>query len=109
MKYFLTCLIVFVFLNGYSQNNVYIITEKFDGLISAPSYDSVFVTDPTGTTTVQVIPNMNSNLKNHNSALNTIFNNVTQQGYRMVENGPMQLGFSTPNHYYTHTWYFCQP
>ena len=108
MKYLLTFLLACIFLNGFSQNNVYIITEKFDGLISAPSYDSVFVTDPAGVTSFQIIPHANVNLKNHNSALNIIFNNITQLGYRMVENGPLQLGYSNPS-YYTHTWYFSQP
>ena len=108
MKYFLAFLIACVFLKGFSQNNVYIITEKFDGLSTTPTYDSVFVTDPTGFTSVQIIPHANINLKNHNSALNIIFNNTTQLGYRMVENGPLQLGYSSPG-YYTHTWYFCQP
>ncbi len=47
MKYFLTFLIACVFLNGFSQNNVYMITEKFDGTIGfLPSFDSVFVTTP---------------------------------------------------------------
>lgn len=108
MKYFFACLFGFCFLNMFSQNNVFIITEKFDGMISAPTYDSIFVTDPSGVTNVQVIPHLNINLKSHNSALNIIFNNVTEQGYKMVENGPMQLGFNSPA-YYTHTWYFCQP
>lgn len=108
MKYFFACLFGFCFLNMFSQNNVFIITEKFDGMISAPTYDSIFVTDPSGVTNVQVIPHLNVSLKSHNSALNIIFNNVTEQGYKMVENGPMQLGFNSPA-YYTHTWYFCQP
>ena len=87
---------------------MYIVTEKFDGMISAPTYDSVFVTNPSGVTSIQTIPHMNMNLKNHNSSLNIIFNSITNLGYKMMENGPMQLGFNTPS-YYTHTWYFYHP
>jgi hypothetical protein len=93
---------------SYSQNGLYIVTEKFDGLVSAPTFDSVFITNPSGITTTQIIPHYNLNLKNHNSSLNIIFNNIVSLGYRMVENGPMQLGFNNPS-YYTHTWYFCKP
>ena len=108
MKKILTLIALGFTLNAYSQNGIYIVTEKFDGMFSAPTYDSVFVTNPLGVTTFQVIPHIHLNLKNHNTSLNIIFNNITQLGYKMVENGPMQLGFNTPA-YYTHTWYFCQP
>lgn len=108
MKTLLLSVICLVSLSAYSQNGIYIVTEKFDGMVSSPTYDSVFVTNPSGVTTVQTIPHINKNLKNHNSTLNLIFNNISQLGYKMVANGPMQLGFNNP-YYYTHTWYFYQP
>jgi hypothetical protein len=92
-----------------AQNAIYIVTEKFNGLSASQTYDSVFVTNPAGITTVQAIPFMTENLQNHNSSLNQIFNNITTLGYSMVGNGPMQLGFNLPSFYYTHTWYFQKP
>lgn len=91
-----------------AQNAIYIVTEKFDGQSASQTFDSVFVTNPQGVTTVQSIPYLSQNLRNHNSSLNQIFNSITTLGYRMVGNGPLQLGSSFPNFYSTHTWYFQQ-
>ena len=105
MKYLLSFLFCFGFLNMFSRNNIFIITENLEGMISAPTSDSIFVTGPSGGTNVQVIPHLNVSLKSHNSELNIIFKNVTEQGYKIVENGPMQLGFhSSP--FCTYTWCF---
>ena len=109
MKLILSALIFLITQIVYSQTGMYIVTEKFDGMMSAPTYDSVFVTNPSGVTTTQTLPHINSNLKNHNSSLNLIFNSIANQGYKMVENGPMQLGFNNNPSYYTHTWYFYKP
>jgi hypothetical protein len=88
MKYFLTFLIACVFLNGFSQNNVYIITEKYDGQIAFfPSFDSVFVTTPAGITTTYSIPNYIGNTAAHDAQFNTILNGVISQGYRVMEMG----------------------
>ena len=88
MKYFLTFLIACVFLNGFSQNNVYMITEKYDGQIAfLPSFDSVFVTTPAGITTSYSIPNYIGNTAAHDAQFNTILNGVISQGYRVMEMG----------------------
>jgi hypothetical protein len=108
MKNYLILFSLIISFNTFSQSGMYIVTEKFDGMSATPTFDSVFVTNPSGTTTVQTIPHINLNLKNHNSSLNLIFNNIVSLGYKMTENGPMQLGFSSP-FYYTHTWYFYKP
>jgi len=108
MKKLLFSFALFVSFHSLSQSGMYIVTEKFDGLASTPTYDSVFVTTPLGNTTVQTIPHINQNLNNHNSSLNLIFNSIVSLGYKMVETGPLQLGFNTP-FYYTHTWYFYKP
>ena len=71
---------------SYAQNNVYIITEKFDGLIGfAPSYDSVFVTNPQGVTTKYNIPNYIGNTAGHDSEFNQILNGILSQGYKIIE------------------------
>jgi hypothetical protein len=108
MKNYLILFSLIISFKSFSQAGMYIVTEKFDGMSSTPTFDSVFVTNPFGITTVQTIPHINLDLKNHNSSLNLIFNNIVSLGYRMTENGPMQLGFGSP-FYYTHTWYFYKP
>jgi hypothetical protein len=72
----------------FSQNNVYIITEKYDGQIGfLPSFDSVFVTSPAGITTAYSIPNYIGNTGAHDAQFNTILNGIINQGYRLMEMG----------------------
>jgi hypothetical protein len=88
---------------------MYIVSEKANvaGLTSTtPVFDSVFVTNPLGITTVSVIPHLTKNLKNHNSSLNLIFNPITILGYKMVGNGPLVQGIGFDVYYF---WYFQQP
>jgi hypothetical protein len=109
MKNYLILFSLTFSLNSFSQSGMYIVTERFDGLAGAPTFDSVLVTNPQGITSVQVIPHINQNSIGHNSSLNLIFNNLVQLGYRMVETGPMQLGFNWPSYVYNHVWYFYKP
>jgi hypothetical protein len=69
--------------NLFSQ--IYIITEKFDGSTSAPpTFDSVFVTNPSGTTTSYKIPNFVKSPASHDSQFSTILNNIVNQGYKVL-------------------------
>lgn len=81
---------LFLFLSlvhfSFAQNNVYTITEKFDGIIGfVPSYDSVFVTNPQGVTTKYNIPNYIGNTAAHDSQFNQILNGILSQGYKIIE------------------------
>jgi hypothetical protein len=79
---------IVVSLTSYSQNGLYIVTEKHDGIIGfVPSYDSVFVTSPIGVTTSYNIPNYLTNPSGHNSQLSLILNGIISQGYRIIEMG----------------------
>jgi hypothetical protein len=88
MKKILTIISLVFAVNSFAQNNVYIVTEKYDGQIGfLPSFDSVFVTSPQGITTSYSIPNYISNTAAHNSQFNTILNGIISQGYRVMEMG----------------------
>ncbi len=86
MKKLLLTSLLFISIKSFAQNNVYVITEKFDGLIGfVPSYDSVFVTNPSGITTKYNIPNYIGNTAGHDSAFNQILNGIINQGYKIIE------------------------
>lgn len=77
--------ILFAFLKVNAQNEIYIISEKYDGIIqSVPTFDSVFVTSPTGVTTKHKIPSYITNPGGHDSQYNIILNSVTSLGYRVI-------------------------
>jgi len=80
--------LAFAFIGGQAFSQVYIITEKYDGVFSgqAATFDSVFVTNPLGVTTTHSIPHIQLSTINHNSALNIILNNVINLGYKMIPN-----------------------
>ena len=86
MKNLLLTSLLIISIKSFAQNNVYVITEKFDGLIGfVPSYDSVFVTNPSGITTKYNIPNYIGNTAGHDSAFNQILNGIINQGYKIIE------------------------
>jgi len=88
MKKIFTIISLVFAVNSFAQNNVYIVTEKYDGQIGfLPSFDSVFVTSPQGITTYYSIPNYIGNTAAHNSQFNTILNGIISQGYRVMEMG----------------------
>ena len=88
MKVVLSLCFVALGFMSYSQSGLYIVTEKYDGLIGfVPSFDSVFVTTPTGVTTKYKIPHYITNPSGHNSQLSTILNGITSQGYKVIELG----------------------
>ena len=96
-----------------AQNNVYIITEKCDGMVAtAPTYDSVYVTNPAGVTTKYSIPNYIENPGAHNTQFNIILNGITSQGYKLI-GFPSPEGISNtalPNPYGTiKTFYLVEP
>ena len=78
--------LLFTFIGQQSFTQVYIITEKYDGLLSGqiPTFDSVFVTNPLGVTTTHSIPHIYYSTIDHNSAFNLILNNVINLGYKII-------------------------
>ena len=74
---------LFVSLFSYSQSGMYIITEKYDGIMAPfyPSLDSVYVTNPSGITTGYSITHFILNTGAHDSELNNILNPIINQGY----------------------------
>jgi hypothetical protein len=82
--------------NAIGQNAHYIITEKWDGqVIGMPTYDSVFVTDPTGITTTYSITPLYLDVAAHDAEFSAILNGVTNLGYQIVS----QFGdvYNNPN------------
>lgn len=78
------CLLCFIIVNA--QNEIYIITEKYDGIISSPStFDSVYVTNPSGITTKYSIPSYITNQAGHDSQFNIILNGITSLGYKFIK------------------------
>ena len=79
--------LAFAFIGQQAFSQVYIITEKYDGVGGQTlTFDSVFVTNPLGVTTTHSIPHILLSTINHNSALNIILNNVINLGYKMIPN-----------------------
>jgi hypothetical protein len=77
--------ILFSFFKVSAQNEIYIISEKYDGIVlTAPTFDSVFVTSPTGVTTKYKIPSYVTNPGGHDSQYNIILNGITSLGYRII-------------------------
>ena len=78
--------LLFTFIGQQSFTQVYIITEKYDGLFSGqtPTFDSVFVTNPSGVTTSHSIPHIHYSTIDHNSAFNLILNNIINLGYKII-------------------------
>lgn len=110
MKVVLSLCFVALGFMSYSQGGMYIVTEKYDGLSNGtPTFDSVLVTNPSGVTTFSIVPHFVKNFPGHNSAINKIFNNILQQGYRMVEVNNAG-GFVYSNiPIYTQSWFFVKP
>ena len=77
--------ILFSFIKVSAQNEIYIITEKYDGIVAtAPTFDSVYVTSPTGVTNKYKIPSYVTNPGVHDSQFNIILNGITSLGYRII-------------------------
>jgi hypothetical protein len=67
-------------------NAIYILTEKWDGAGIPATYDSIFVTNPSGVTTSYSIPPLTSNPAGHDHHLSIIINDITSLGYRIISN-----------------------
>ena len=77
--------LLFTFIGQQAFSQVYIITEKYDGVGGQTlTFDSVFVTNPLGVTTTHSIPHIYQSTIDHNSAFNTILNNVINLGYKII-------------------------
>ena len=77
--------ILFSFIKVSAQNEIYIITEKYDGFVlTAPTFDSVYVTSPTGVTNKYKISSYVTNPGGHDSQYNIILNGITSLGYRII-------------------------
>tara|TARA_B110000483_G_scaffold194391_1_gene231599 strand:+ start:73 stop:429 length:357 start_codon:yes stop_codon:yes gene_type:complete len=77
--------LLFTFIGQQAFSQVYIITEKYDGVGGQTlTFDSVFVTNPLGVTTTHSIPHIYYSTIDHNSAFNLILNNVINLGYKII-------------------------
>jgi hypothetical protein len=78
--------VLFLLLKVNAQNEIYIITEKYDGIVSSPpTFDSVYVTNPLGITTKYSIPSYITNQAAHDSQFNIILNGITSLGYKFIK------------------------
>jgi hypothetical protein len=85
MKLLLSAFIFLFVQLVYSQSGLYIISEKYDGIVAnLPSFDSVYVTNPQGLTIKYSIRNYVSNPGGHDSDLAIILNNIISQGYNQI-------------------------
>jgi len=95
---------------SFGQSGMYMVSEQFSASNNT-TLDKVVVTDPTGNTTTTNITHFMTNLENHDSELNTIFNQITSQGYSL--HIPLHQGFgdvnSTGQSTFTRTWIFKVP
>jgi hypothetical protein len=77
---------LFILLKVNAQNEIYIVTEKYDGIVSSPpTFDSVYVTNPMGITTKYSIPSYITNQAGHDSQFNVILNGITSLGYKFIK------------------------
>ena len=79
---------------SFGQSGMYMVSEQFSASNNT-TLDKVVVTDPTGNTTTTNITHFMTNLENHDSELNTIFNQITSQGYSL--HIPLHQGFGDFN------------
>jgi len=114
IKSIIISLFVFApFLKAKAQNEIYIITEKYDGVVSTvPTFDSVFVTNPSGVTTIYTITNFVSNPSSHNTQFNIILNGITSLGYKVFTpiqtQGIVNPSLGQPN-FVMNTLYLAKP
>ena len=107
--------ILFSFFKVNAQNEIYIISEKYDGIVvNAPTFDSVYVTSPTGVTTKYSIPSYVTNPGGHDSQYNIILNGITSLGYRIItpaeKEGVSNSSLPSPERYYIiRTMYLSKP
>jgi hypothetical protein len=81
----ISTLFVLSFVKVNAQNDIYIISEKYDGIVvNAPTFDSVYVTNPAGVTTKYKVPSYVTNPGEHNSQFNIILNGITNLGYKII-------------------------
>lgn len=74
----------------YGQGSgIYMLTEKYvninNGGSFSPSWDSVYVTNPTGAVVAYSIANNSFDVRGHNSQFNVIINGIISNGYRIIE------------------------
>ena len=113
MKKILTIIGCSFALNSFSQNGIYIITEKYNGMVATvPSFDSLFVTNSSGVTTSYTLPHYIVNPAGHDSQLAVILNNISSQGYRIIPHTE-RMGISnasiTPSYFELRTFYMGFP
>lgn len=89
-----------------AQNSIYIITEVY--AYTAPFFDSVYVTSPTGSVAAYKIPNI-SNVAGHDAALNIILNGVTTLGYTISDYSIARNYYAGPQTIFCNRWFLKKP
>ena len=83
---FYTACLLFVCQSSFAQNGVYMFTETWckNTSTSTMLYDSIYVTNPMGSTVGYSIPFFTEIGSGHNSQFNSILNGITSQGYKII-------------------------
>tara|TARA_B110000208_G_C11768954_1_gene429667 strand:- start:1703 stop:2044 length:342 start_codon:yes stop_codon:yes gene_type:complete len=113
MKKLLFICVLLISTSSYSQNAIYIITEKYNGMVAeVPSYDSLFVTDPVGVTSSYSLPHYIVNPAGHDSELSVILNSICALGYTIIPHTE-RMGISnsliTPSYFELRTFFMGRP
>ena len=104
-KLLFTACLLFVGQTSFAQNGIYMITEQFSTYPSTVDIDNVYVTSPTGVTTITAITHFYTDPAAHDSEFNVIINGVTSQGYKIIDFG-LNHG---ANSAFTRTFFLSQP
>jgi hypothetical protein len=112
MKNFLLIFCLIVSFNSYSQTGMYIVTEKWDNMIgSLPTFDSVYITNPSGNTTGYSITHLMLNTFQHDNDFHALINPIINQGYRLFNSFLTSQNNNnlTPQFGEYHIFWFAQP
>jgi len=98
---------------SFGQSGMYMVSERFSGN-GTTDVSYVVATDPQGNTVNTNITHFMIDLEQHDSELNQIFNNISAQGYVMIDALPFSHGdfdgaITAPNTRMTRTWIFKVP
>ena len=85
-KFILSIGILIAVFYSYSQTGTYTVSLKYSICPTSPiTYIySAIITDPTGNTTLQVLPDATLDELNYSTQWNLIMSNITNQGYQVI-------------------------
>lgn len=98
--------------NSLSQTGMYIVTEKWDNSIgSTPTFDSVYITSPSGNTTGYSITHLMLNTIQHDNDFHALINPIINQGYTLFNSYLTSQNNTNLNPQFGeyHIFWFAQP